>query len=403
MNGSTDRLSVILIGSAFFLAGLEFSILCIFVPLYIHSVSGSIFTVSLVFSLSSLTVFIGQNIFGFLYDRTGRFWYYIALSAAAFGAAMTLLPRVGTQSGIIVLLTVTSLFQTALFPASEAFLTIIYPRSKGKILGKLFAFDSIGWTIGSLLGAFIRSNVVDKAQAFLIIFYSGAAVAGLVFTAAVLYGSATKHDTSRGNDEIQREAIPVSTRWKKLGRDIRLLYANRQIRRICLIFLLLDGAMAAFFHLFSVYFTEHLGGSWTMVGLCMGMAGLAGAVAFPFLGRLADRFGNKPLMYYIIIGNLFMFAAFLTVRSPVLLAIIYTLPLYPAVRLASRGYMADLTPESTRGGGMGLIGGIQSLASGVAPIVAGALANRYGFEALPWTSLGILLAGVFCTICFLDR
>ncbi|MDP7421811.1 MAG: MFS transporter, partial [bacterium] len=229
----------------------------------------------------------------------------------------------------------------------------------------------------------------------------GAALAGIMFLVSVLYGTTTREIKSTSTVKPTPSGRPAQI--KALFRDVKLLYTDQRIRRVCLVFLLLDGAMASFFHLFSVYFTKHLGGSWFSTCLCMGIAGTLGALTFPLFGRLSDRYGRKPLVFYAIAGNFIMFVGFLLIRNTIALAVLYTLPVYSAIRVAARGYLADLTEESTRGGGMGLIGSIQSLASGIAPLIAGALAARYGLHVLPWTALSFLVLSGLTPLIFLEE
>ncbi len=118
---------------------------------------------------------------------------------------------------------------------------------------------------------------------------------------------------------------------------------------------------------------------------------LAGAIAAPFMGSLADRLGRRPL----IIGSFAVFAAaftgyFLSASSSTFILVrgvagALTAGLGPA----TMGLVADIAPTDERGRWIGIIAGATSAGFIVGPVAGGYLYDRWGYGPPFLTSIGI--------------
>ncbi len=120
---------------------------------------------------------------------------------------------------------------------------------------------------------------------------------------------------------------------------------------------------------------------------------LAGVIAAPFMGSLADRFGRRPLLlvsfavftaaftgYYLAATSL----AFIAIRG---LAGALTAGLGPA----TMGLVADIAPEDERARWIGIIGGGTSAGFIIGPVAGGLLYDKWGYGPPFLASIGIAL------------
>ena len=120
---------------------------------------------------------------------------------------------------------------------------------------------------------------------------------------------------------------------------------------------------------------------------------LAGVIAAPLMGSLADRFGRRPF----ILGSFAVFTAaftgyylaatswvFIIVRG---LAGALTAGLGPA----TMGLVADIAPEDERARWIGVIGGGTSAGFIVGPVVGGFLYDKWGYGPPFLASIGMAL------------
>ena len=110
---------------------------------------------------------------------------------------------------------------------------------------------------------------------------------------------------------------------------------------------------------------------------------LAGIVASPIMGALADRIGRRPL----VLGSLFSFAlaniGFLLATSTEMLVVVRALEggLSAGLFPAALGIVADITPENKRSRWLGYVTGGAAVGWVLGPVMGGVLYDAWGFEA----------------------
>lgn len=120
---------------------------------------------------------------------------------------------------------------------------------------------------------------------------------------------------------------------------------------------------------------------------------LAGVIAAPIMGSLADRFGRRPF----ILGSFTVFTAafvgyYLSSTSLVFIVIrglagALTAGLSPA----TIGLVADIAPEDERARWIGVIGGGTSAGFIIGPVVGGLLYDKWGYSPPFLASIGMAL------------
>lgn len=123
---------------------------------------------------------------------------------------------------------------------------------------------------------------------------------------------------------------------------------------------------------------------------------LSSTIAAPFIGRLADRYGRRPIVLFSLAGYILAFCGYLFATSAWLLitlrglAGLFTAGLLPAMM----SIVGDLAPENRRGQWIGIVNGGAAGGWIVGPLLGGFLYDRYGYAAA-------LMASIVMTACAL--
>ena len=154
-----------------------------------------------------------------------------------------------------------------------------------------------------------------------------------------------------------------------------------------------------------IYIAEELGATKTQVGSLFTLGALSGAVAAYVSGRIADRYGRKPL---ILISQMSFAAVMLSYSliSDVVLA--YPIHLLEGIAWSTLGVsaptlIADLTRREERGEAIGVYNSTWSVGWMIGPILGGLLSDVYGFRFMLRVSFLTILAGTLASYIVLKN
>ena len=176
-----------------------------------------------------------------------------------------------------------------------------------------------------------------------------------------------------------------------------------QIRSVLILFITLFVVMVGFGVVIPVmpFYSISLGATPFQIGLLMASYSLMQFLFSPLWGSLSDKYGRKPIILVGLSGFAVTFTLFGLANS---------LPLLFAARIAggilssaclptSMAYIADITDEEERGGGMGMMGAAMGLGMVVGPGVGGLLtAWHFGlpfFFSAGLAAINFIFAAVF--------
>jgi len=143
-------------------------------------------------------------------------------------------------------------------------------------------------------------------------------------------------------------------------------------------------------------FVQSLGGDEAVIGIVMGVAGIASIVIIPFTGSLIDRFGRKPFVLY---GNLIMTIVallFINVNQLNLPYLIFLRILqgfgFAFTFVSAQTIVIDITPEKKRAKGLGFFGVFTMATHALGPAIGEVVKEHFGFYVL------FLVAALFSII-----
>jgi len=143
-------------------------------------------------------------------------------------------------------------------------------------------------------------------------------------------------------------------------------------------------------------FIQSIGGNLVQVGLATGIFALSAVVARPFAGRLADRWGRKPLLLsgatlfalapacYALAGSVWPFMAIRVVHG-IGIAVFTT---------AYTAFAADLAPPAQRGETIGLAGLTSNLGLFFMPALGAMVLAQWGYATHFLAAAGVAVVGV---------
>jgi len=156
------------------------------------------------------------------------------------------------------------------------------------------------------------------------------------------------------------------------------------------------------------YYVADLGGAPAIVGVLVASNALAQFFAAPVIGRLSDRFGRRPLLILSIAGTLVSFLV-LGLVEPLAVLVAGLAPRQIAAGSAAlfvlflsrvldglfggdvslaRAYITDVTDETNRARGLGMIGAAFGLGFIIGPAMGGMLAN-WDYATSAFAALGL--------------
>ena len=124
------------------------------------------------------------------------------------------------------------------------------------------------------------------------------------------------------------------------------------------------------------YYVLQLGGSAQTATVLMGLYSLAMFCSAPLLGRLSDRYGRKPVLMLSMFGACLGYLLLAFADSLWLVALSRLLSGAMAGNIAAaQAYIADITDESNRAKGMGVIGAAFGLGFVIGPALGSLMAG----------------------------
>jgi len=370
---------------AIFLVSFPFGILSFVLPIYGRALGASAVEVGGLFSAVALVPVLVRPFLGRALDRWGR-RPFLLIGLAGYVVAMALFCVATT----VFMLAVARFFQGL----GQAFLwlsalTIVADIAAASGRGRDFGFIDeavnrgalIGTVIGFTLLGVLSQAALDARQVWFWVF------AGFTLPAVWALWAGW-----RGVGETRPAAAlrPLASRP-----------VSPQLFTLMGIVCLTGASGAMVWPLLMVFLQDSLGANLAALAAAYSPAALISAFLPSRMGRLADRFGRRPLMIAGLVVGAVASVLIPHLRSVGLLAVLWTVESvgYAASIPAERAFVADIAGEDTRGSSYGLYTFAYFLGALVGPLAGGWLYDHAG-RAIPFyvNGLGLLLGGLLVAV-----
>ena len=377
--GSSQAKGLVSLRRSLFFVSWPFFILYLLLPVYGKEIGASAVEIGLFFSAFSLMTVLLRPLLGWGLDRFGRrpflllglagyavTWAGFAFIDQVWGIVAARLLQ-GVSSSFVWLTAYTIVADLAGEEArGRSFGSVTQASSQGAILGTLVGFALL--TFGPSLG--VQAFHLGSWQ----ILFLGYGITSLL---AVLIALRRLPETRSPTAQITDSPIIWSRPWLLL----------------LLVTLVTGASWAMVSPVLIVFLQENLGVGMETLSWAFLPTGLVWALLPAHLGRLADRFGRKPLM---ILG--LAMAAVSSIIIPALSSVVAFAALwalqalcYAAGDPAEQALVADLTGGDQRGRAYGLYAMAADLGATIGPIGGAWLYQAVGPRA-PFFANGIVLA-----------
>ncbi len=281
----------LIIALSIFTATMGLGMVLPLLPVYAQSFGASGATIGLTMSAFAIPQLIVSPFAGKLADRFGR-KPFLLLGAFAYFASAVGWWTADTLAVVILFRGLSGIGSALIFSNAQAYVGDLAPAgSEGRYMGAFGVADFMGFGIGPLVAGVIRDRAGIET-----VFLAMAALYAVVFTLilTVLPGRPPRAHGS---------AASLTAPWGEIARHPTM--QALLFFRVC--FALATGVSMAFL---AVHLEERIGATATMVGFVFATQQMVGGLSQPLLGRLADRF---PRRWLVFAGASMMAAGFSTV------------------------------------------------------------------------------------------
>lgn len=360
--GWSDRTLLTALGLPAFGIALSYTLVTTFVPVLIERLSGPAVTGLLVGGEGLLSLFVPVLV-GTWSDATrsrmgARIPFVLAGASLAVVGLLLIPSSAGSLTGISIGLAV---FFVGYFvyhsPYYALFPDLVPADRRGRSQGVQGGFRSVGMLLSLATGGLLLEAWTPLP------FVVGAV--SVIAVTAVLYVSV-------------RERARRGTRGGRVARggwtaEWDLLAGSADIRRWAVANSLWEAALGALRVFVVLYFSVGLGLSLVQVSGALALVGLVAVVAAPISGRLADRYGHRPVMLTAVwVFGLGLLPPLVTVNRVFIVAIVPVACAAVVLLTLPYSVLMGLLPErSHHGVGAGLFGFSRGIGVLLGPLTAG--------------------------------
>ena len=322
---------------------------------------------------------------GIFVDTVGRKGYLMALSLFWVGFPYALMSLTHSYWMLVACIVLVGIGNNLWHPTAIPTLAHRFPERKALVL----SFHGMGGNVGDacaplVVGALLavmswRSAVVANV------------IPGLIASVLILV-------SLRSIDYGARKKEPGGSAAANYLADLKTLLKNRPVLLISTTGFFRTGTQSALLTFLPVYLAYELGYNPFWVGAAMFAMQVAGFVSAPIVGYFSDRVGRRSLMMgsMAATGAVLLSMAFAG-KSLLFIVLIAMLGFFMyATRPVIQAWALEMTPKRMAGTTVGLLFSTQAAGAGVAPLLGGIIADRYGlFAAFYFLAATIIVANLF--------
>jgi MFS family permease len=373
--------------------GICLTVTMFFVPLYVRRTFAdtSLLTIASIVAIPGTAMFLASNFWGALADYTKKLKPFLLVGLAGYAGCLLALSVAQSTAAVILTAVSSSLFFAAVRPTSQSYVTLLRETEKGRAVGDLMAFQSVGWFVGGIACGYL----FDPAAGIPV---RAVLIGGSILAAIVVLVVALRLKPMPG---LKRSQLAEDSWFGGLSADLKWLYRSKPLAAICVVTAISAVGTWLFFGNFPVFLTEHVGASTRLLGWAMALSTLLGVFTFTPFGKFADRVGPMKVFLLAVVMYAVVYALVSMTLNPILITIYFCVPVYPAFNVGVTALVSELTGEARRAGGLGILSGVFAFSLAAGTLTGGAIADHYGLGCLSRWTLGFqvaCLAGIVVSV-----
>jgi len=359
------RRLIVLLGVSFILISINGTIFWTIFRVFIYAIGGSFVEVALVSALQNLFSIFLSPFWGALSDEIGKRKPFIVFGSASIAIFTPFFVLAKNVSEYLIIFAFASIFNSMVYPNINAYITeIVESEYRGKTLGYFFGFNAIGWTLGGLLSGVIAETLGVN---YVFIFAGIIGITGSIFTHIFI---------EEKELNIAEKKAAIKKAWKRVIRTIHI-ERNPDLNILLIVIMLFGAGSGIFFTIFQVKFFESVGRSYVVYGIVSALSGIGSIIAPPAYGYLTDKISKKIVFQATLLSYAAYFVVLGIIWDPVILAILWFLPLWPGVRISSIAIAADISEEGTIGEYQGFVDSSSAVSRTIGAIFGGIIADLF--------------------------
>lgn len=357
----------------------------VIIPQIYRTLGLSPFETAFIGSVQTLSSGAASLVVGFVTDMfQHRRGAILALSMAILGIGYGLASIAPVYGLLLLAVAFGSMGISLWHPPAVSLLSQRFPKQRGFMISMHRSLGNIGDTIGPIIvGALLTWAALTWQSVLLMGMPLAFALAVLVLLFLRKAGGRKDETAERINFRVQLASLKQA--FKNPG--MVTLIAITGVRGM--------GDRAIFFFL-PLYLSVDLEMDPFQVGWRLGLLTALGIVTGPLIGALSDRIGRKPVIVWVmIIGGiipLFIVPAGDGIALVVVL-LVGGMFMYSVNSLVQAAALDIVEGQRLEGTFIGLSWGFNSLFNGLSPLIAGALAQAFGFGITFYYGSALVLAG----------
>lgn len=368
---------------------LSFGILNFVLPIYGKEIGASAVEIGLLFSSFSLMLVLLRPPIGAAIDRYGRRWFFI-LGLLLYGLAMLVFAFSSGVTALLIARIVQGSASAVMWLAIHAIVADTAPvGERSSSFGSVTQTTNQGAIIGTFIGFFVIFSQDNFAQGWSLLFYFYAAACGL---AAVLAWRSVP----------ETRTFIVEKDKTGLQEGLRAILRSRPLAGLVISGLITGASSAMIAPLWMIYFQEKLNAGPEVVAWATLPAALVWAFLPSRLGKLADRFGRKPLIVVAMLAAAVVSFLIPQMGSLIPLTLLWVVEAvcFAASDPSSQAMVTDLTRLDQRGRIFGIFAFASSIGAVIGPLGGGWLYDTFS-QSTPFTINGIVMAACAVFLWFM--
>lgn len=322
---------------------------------------------------------------GIIVDNIGKKGYLMAASLFWIGLPYALMSVTHNYWMLLVCVTLVGIGNNLWHPAAIPTLAHQFPQRKGLVL----SIHGMGGNIGEALAPFVVGGLLAWFSWRTVVVMNvvpGVFMAVMILMLVGALSMATgreKHVNDAGEKQNVREYMKNFLGLLK-NRDLMLISVSGAFRTMTQVGLL------TFLPVYLAYQLEY---SPFAVGICMTVLQIGGFLAGPIGGHLSDKMGRKSIVTgSMLLSGVMIIGMALAGRSALFIVFIALVGFFLyATRPVFQAWAVERTPKHLAGAGVGLQFCILAIGGGIAPALAGMVADAYDIYTVFYFLGGIII------------